>query len=266
MEYKSVIVKKEGHIATIILNRPQALNSLNGDLIEDLPRALDEVSLDDKMRVMILTGAGRAFSAGGDIKEGGPERALAKMKPEMVRMTLRRQVQKISKRLATIDIPTIAMMNGVAAGAGFDWAVTCDFRIGSEKSRFKVAFTSLAVVSPDGGLWHLPRLVGIEKAKELLFTDSMVEAEEAYRIGLLTRLVKHEDLEKETMAFAARIAKGPPTAIKLAKLIVNKAPQHDMETSLEMAALAQAINLPSEDHEEGVQAFSQKREAVFRGV
>lgn len=266
MEYKSVIVRKEGHIATIVLNRPQALNSLNNDLMNDLPAALEDVALDDNMRVMVITGSGRAFSAGGDIKEGGPERALAKMKPEAIRMTLRRGAQKICKRLMNMEIPTIAMMNGVAAGAGFDWAVACDFRIGSEKSRFKVAFTSLAVVSPDGGLWLLPRIVGLTKAKELLFTDSMVEADEAHRIGLLNKLVKHEDLESETMAFAAKIAKGPPTAIKLAKLIVNRSPQLDPDTSLEMAALAQAINLPSADHEEGVRAFSERREPVFRGV
>lgn len=266
MEFKYIILKKEDNIVTLILNRPERLNAVNEEVFAEMNAALDEVARDPEARVFIITGAGRAFCAGADISSGeSRERIMEIGNPAEQRSHLRRGPQTVIKKLHGLEIPTIAMVNGAAVGAGFDFALACDIRIGSETARFRVAFTTIGLVPGTGGAWFLPRIVGIGRAAELLFSGDFIDAKEAERIGILNRVVPPEDLEKETMALARRLAANPPLALKLDKYLMYKGLEVDLDTALEMAATAQTICLASEDHREGVAAFREKRQPVFKG-
>ena len=167
--------------------------------------------------------------------------------------------------LQNLDKPTIAMVNGDAVGAGFDLALACDMRIGSPKTRFMMAYTRMAVIPDLGGTWFLPRIVGISKALELIFTADFCNAEEAYRIGLLNKLVSVEQLEDETKALANKLAKGPPIAYRLSKWQVYKGLEMDLETALVSLAPWIPLLIASEDYKEAVSAFVQKRPPEFKG-
>lgn len=267
MNYKTIILKKDGHIATIVLNRPQALNAITAEMIEEIKAALAEMAQDSEMRVLVLTGAGRGFCAGADLKVGGiksaevPEEATL----EETRRILSSGLQEVTRRLRNLEIPTIAMVNGPCVGLGFEWALACDLRIGSEKAKFMVAFTKVGVIPGAGGHWLMPRIIGIAKAAELIFTGDLIDAEEAQKIGILNRLVPAPDLEKETMALAQKIANNPPIALRLDKMLLNKSFEIDLETTLQMIAALQTMLISSEDWKEGLTAFREGRKPFFRG-
>lgn len=265
MDYKTIIYKVDGHIATITLNRPDRLNAYNNDLLRELMDAIDAVRKDDEVRVLVLTGAGKGFCAGGDIQVGGIQSELVAVSPEERRQEIRHGLQDITRRLHHLEIPTIAMVNGAAAGVGFDWALACDIRIGSENTRMSVAFTKIGVTPGTGGAWLLPRVVGIPKAAELIFTSDILDAAEAGRIGLLNKVVPAGELEKETMALARRIAENPPVALRMAKMQLYRGLGMDLDTALEVIAACQGVAMSTEDHKEGVMAFRQKRKPIFRG-
>ena len=265
MDFETIILKKEEGIATLILNRPERGNALNRQMCDELAVALDEVARDKEMRVLILTGAGRGFCGGGDISEMGESSIYTQWEAETMRQYIRQIVQRITLSLRRLEIPTIAMVNGFAVGSGFDYACACDIRIGSEKARFAIAFIRVGLAPETGGGYLLPRVVGLSKALEILYTGKWVDAKEAERIGLLNKLVSAEDLERETMKLARQLAKAPPISIRLTKQLVNKGLGTDLETALEMAAAYQAIVMNSEDHREGVAAWREKREAVYQG-
>jgi enoyl-CoA hydratase/carnithine racemase len=232
----------------------------------DLCDALDDLSNDEEVRVVILTGAGRTFCAGGDFsKENTQAQAPRRASLEAIRTDLKAGPQRAIRKLHTLPKPTIAMVNGAAVGLGFDLALACDMRVGSEKARFRVAFTRMAAVPGDGGAWLLPRIIGLPKAIQLTFTGDTVEAEEAYKLGVLNELVKHEELEEKTMALANKVAQGPALAIRLDKMLLYRSAGADLDTAMELAAFAQGICLTSEDHKEAVSAFQEKREPVFKG-
>ena len=267
--YSTILVEKrhdEG-IAVVTLNRPDRLNAINSDMQRELGDALEEIDRDDEMRVLVLTGAGRAFCAGADVGRmaGGGGAHDAQRGAEEVRRGFR-GAQRLILGLQRMEKPTIAMINGVAVGAGFDLACACDLRTGSPASRFMVAFVRLGLFPGYGGTWLYPRALGsIPKAAELLFTGDWLEAEEAHRHGLLNRLTSAEELQEETMGLARRIAQGPPIAIRLAKMLLYWGLEFDLETALLMSATAETITLTSEDHREGVAAFREKRQPNFRG-
>jgi enoyl-CoA hydratase/carnithine racemase len=267
MDFKTIIFKREGHIGTIVLNRPEVLNAVTAEMIEEIKTALEQVAKNNEIRVLVLTGAGRGFCAGADIKVGGmksaeiPEDATL----EEARDMLSSGLQEVTRRLQRLEMPTIAMVNGVAAGLGFEWALACDLRIGSENARFMVAFTRIGAVPGAGGPWLMPRIVGMAKAAELIFTGDLIEAEEAERIGILNRLVSAQDLEKETTALAQKIANNPPIAIRMDKMLLNRSFEIDLDTALQMIAALQPILLSTEDWAEGVTAFREGRKPVFRG-
>lgn len=266
MAYETVILKREGNIATLILNRPERLNALNEQVFAEMNAALDEVEEDESIQLLVLTGAGRAFSAGADLKrDAGRESVLDESRPEVIRNHLRKGPQAVARKLQNLSKPTIAMVNGAAAGAGFSLALACDMRTGCENTRFNVAFTRIGLVPGPGDPWFLPRIVGLGKAAELLFTGDFINAEDAARCGLLNRLVPAADLERETMVLARRIADGPPLSHRLNKLALYKGLDSDLDTILEFIAVGQAICIPSHDHKEGVAAFREKRQAVFKG-
>lgn len=271
-EFEAIILDKdtESHIARITLNRPERLNAINRQMGEELAEAIEDVAADDKIHVLILTGVGRAFCAGADTggMAGGQEQGphSGERSAEEVRRGFRTP-QRMILGLQRMEKPTIAMINGVAVGAGFDLACACDIRIGSPAARFMVAFVRIGLFPGYGGTWLYARALGsIGKAAELLFTGDFLEAEEARQYGLLNHLVSAEELEPFTMDMAQKIAKGPPIAIRLAKLMLYKGLEFDLETAMQMAAAAETITLTSQDHREGVAAFREKRPARYEGV
>jgi 2-(1,2-epoxy-1,2-dihydrophenyl)acetyl-CoA isomerase len=277
MEFKYILLKKEGAIATIVLNRPEKLNALNYWAYSELIKALDEVAEDEDVRVLVLTGSGRAFCTGADfrfrdVKEGKFERVGAEaedMGPGKGKIYSGRLVpipgQAVIK-LYKFDKPTIAMVNGDAVGNGWGLAIACDLRVGSYNARFMNAFGRLGLIPGPGDGWLLMQVVGPSKALEYLLTNDFLNAEEAYRIGVLNKLVPPDDLERETMAFARKIADGPPLMQRFAKLYVQKAIGiSDLETAIQFAFLCDSILLRTEDHDEAIRAFAEKRMPIFKG-
>jgi len=266
MDFDSIILKKADRIATITLNRPERMNAINAQMERELLQALADVADDDDIRVVVLAAAGRAFCSGADISvfpQWAEETETGSI--DTMRRYLRGGFQKIPLMLQKMEKPTIAMINGAAVGAGCDFAFACDMRVGSENARFRNGFVRIGLIPGAGGTWLYTRLMGLGRGLEFLFTGDFLEAEEAYRIGVLNKLVPADDLEKETMELAHKIAKGPPIAIGLSKMQAYEALQTDLETALQMAAACQAICFSTEDNREGVNAFRQKREAEFKG-
>ncbi len=268
MNYQTIILEKRGNVATITLNRPEKLNAISHQMTSELISALDDVDEDDEMRVLVITGTGRGFCSGADVggMVSGTERGTGTARGmEEIRQELSQSAGRVIPKLQKMQKPTIAMINGAAVGAGFDLALACDLRVGSENARFMNAFVRIGLFPGWGGTWLYPRAMGLGKALEFLFTGDFMEAKEAERLGVLNRLVPADELEKETMALALKIANGPPLAMRLAKLQVYKGLGMDLETALQMAAACETITLSSEDHKEGVAAFREKRQATFRG-
>lgn len=259
MGYETIIYRKADKVARITLNRPEVLNALNGQMLMELPEAVAEAAKDDDVRAVIITGSGRGFCAGGDHRHietltGSSEGAADFSFSEKVILGL----QRMGK-------PTIAMVNGPAVGGGFDIALACDMRIGSENARFMVAFTRIGLVPGSGSGWMLPRVVGLSKACRIIFTGDLVDAEEAYRMGLLDWLVPSDRLEEEAMALAGRLAQGPPIALSFDKMVIYKGLSSDFETTLKLGTTCEGLCLRTEDFKEGIKAFAEKRQAVFRG-
>lgn len=268
MKFETVILKKEGHVATIILNRPQMLNAITAQMFEELIAALKDVNDDENIRVMVLTGAGKAFCSSLDIKEAKAEvgkRLLPDMGIEELRQFARHNPQKVTVGIRNMEKPTIAMVNGLAIADGFDWVLACDIRIGSENARFMNGFGRMALFPNTGATWLYPRAMALSKALELMYTGDWVEAQEAYQIGILNKVVSPDQLEKVTMELARKIAKGPPIAIRLMKMQTYKGLEMGLETALELAADGEIMCMFTQDHVEAVSAFLEKREPVFKG-
>jgi 2-(1,2-epoxy-1,2-dihydrophenyl)acetyl-CoA isomerase len=227
----------------------------------ELLAALDELESDPGTRVLILTGAGGHFSAGGDVKTMAARRQTA--------AEGRARVESLNRfviRLFEYPKPTIAMVDGFAVGAGCNIALGCDLVIASDRARFGEVFARIGLVPDGGGTWLLPRLVGLAKAKELVFSADIIDAAEALRIGLVNRVVRAAELESQTHALATRIAAGPPNALSLAKALLNRSATVDLATALGFEAYAQAQTITTDDHAEGVRAFLEKRPPRFTGA
>lgn len=266
MDFETIILKKEEHIATITLNRPERMNAVNSQMERELVEALADVAGDDDIRVVVLAAAGRAFCSGADIgifSQWTEETEAGSI--DTMRRYLRGGFQKIPLILQKMEKPTIAMVNGAAVGAGCDFTFACDMRVGSENAQFRNGFVRIGLIPGAGGTWLYTRLMGLGRGLEFLFTGDFLKAEEAYRIGVLNKLVPAAELEKETMKLARKIAKGPSVAIQLSKMQAYEALHTDMETALNLAAACQAICFSTEDNREGVDAFIQKREPEFKG-
>lgn len=263
MDYQDIIYTKQEGIATITLNRPDKMNAFTPEMMDNIYRAVEDVRSDKEVRVLIITGTGRSFCSGADVKAmakrfnqpgGGEERRI----PEAERVLLYVLFQKCEK-------PIIAAVNGVAVGGGLDLACACDIRVASDRARFAELFIRRGMIPASGGTYFLPRLVGIDKALELIWTGDMIDAREAERIGLVTMVVPHEELESATLELAEKLAKGPSLAIQTAKRVVYEGLDMDLESTLKHVAAAVREITQTKDHEEGAKAFVEKREPVFRG-
>jgi len=260
MGYKALLVDRVDGIATLTMNRPEARNALDIQMREDLVSALDEIERDPAARVVVLTGAGGHFSAGGDVKSMAARRHSPVEGRERVEM-----LNRFVLRLFNFPKPTIAMVDGFAVGAGCNIALGCDMIIASDRAKFGEVFLKIGLVPDGGGTWLLQRLVGLAKAKEMVLTAEIIDAAEALRIGLVNRVVPAVELETTTRALAGRIATGPPLAATLAKSLLNRAATVDLAAALEGEAFGQSNAISSEDHAEGVRAFLEKRAPKFQG-
>ena len=267
MEFQTILVEKRDHIAKVTLNRPERLNAINERMFDELNAALEEIGSDSDVRVMVLTGAGRAFCASVDIKDmrQGEDRLMSQWSSYQMREFIRSHPQRVTLQIHQMEKPTIAMVNGLAVGDGFDWVLACDIRIGCENSRFMNAFLQMALISNTGSAWLYPRALGINKALELLYTGDWLEAEDAYRFGVLNRLVPAERLEEETMAMAQRITERPPIPNRLVKGMVYRGLSQSLEEHLMGAADVEVLTLTSQDHKEALSAFLEKRKPLFKG-
>lgn len=246
-------------VLTLTLNRSEALNSFTIEMKEALLAALKDATRDKEVRVVVLTGAGRAFSAGQDLKERQAPGA-ADLGTE-----LRTRYNPIILAMRRLEKPIIGAINGVTAGAGISVALACDIRIAAESASFIEVFGRVGLVPDTGSTWFLPRLVGYAKAAEMIFSTDPVDAVTAERIGLVNRVVPDDRLMDETTALAAKLAQSAPLALGLAKRALNRALDSGLEEALEYEAQLQSIAGRSADHAEGVAAFVEKRPARFSG-
>src|SRR5215813_7395930 len=259
MSYETLIVDQSGTIATITLNRPDARNALDFVMRRELLDALDEIEANPAARVVILTGAGGHFCAGGDVKNMRQRQGAA---DGQVRVGL---LNRAVLRLVNFPLPTIAMVDGYAVGAGSNLALCCDLIVASDRAKFGELFCKIGLVVDGGGTWLLSRVIGLARAKELIFTADIIDAAEAARIGLVNRVVPAAELQAATRALAEKIAGGPPAVLRMAKHMVNRAATSDLAAALDLEAFSQGIAISSEDHQEGLAAFFEKRPPKFTG-
>lgn len=259
MADSTVLVEKKSGITTITLNRPEAMNSLNQELVDDLIAALSAVKEDPETRAVILTGAGKAFSAGGDLFY------LASLTDPVKAHRFIGQAGKIIALIMEMEKPVIAMVNGVAAGAGFNMAMACDIMIAAKSAKFAQSFSKVGLVPDCGGFYLLPRFVGMHKAKELMFTADLIDAETALNLGILNSIADDAELADTVHKLAGRLAAGAPVALSFIKKMVNRSGNLDLESTLAFEEDLQCICMQTADHQEGVKAFKEKRTPAFLG-
>jgi 2-(1,2-epoxy-1,2-dihydrophenyl)acetyl-CoA isomerase len=267
MPYETLLYEVKVGVATITLNRPAVLNAISPQMIEELQAVLNTIRDDATVRAVVLTGAGRGFCAGADLK------ARQRVKPTEAPADahhagaerLRRTYNPLILAIRTIEKPFLAAVNGVAAGAGCNLALACDIVLASNEARFGNVFVRIGLIPDCGGHFLLPRLVGFHKAAELMFTGDIIDAQEAEHLGLINRVVPHAELAQQARELAERLARGPTRAIGLCKRTLNVGMTADLAAVLEAEAEGQGLARQTEDHWEGVQAFLEKRPARFSG-
>ncbi|RKD20905.1 enoyl-CoA hydratase [Caminicella sporogenes DSM 14501] len=257
MELKYLLFEKKENVAVIKFNRPKALNALNTEVLEELDKLIDCIKNDEQIYVAIFTGEGKAFVAGADISEMANFNA-----DEGRRFSI--LGQRVFRKLELMEKPVIAAVNGYALGGGCEFAIACDIRVASEKAKFGQPEVTLGIIPGFAGTQRLSRLVGIAKAKELIFTGDMIDAEEAKRIGLVNKVVPHEKLMEESMNLAKKICERAQLAIRYSKMAINKGLDVDLDSGNDIEASYFGLCFATEDQKEGMKAFLEKRKAEFK--
>jgi 2-(1,2-epoxy-1,2-dihydrophenyl)acetyl-CoA isomerase len=258
VSHNTIIYEKDNGVGTLTLNRPQSLNAFVPEMNQEVLGALKDAERDKEVRCLVITGAGRAFCAGQDLKGRTPEQKGS------LGDSLREKYNPMIRQIRQMETIVIAAVNGVAAGAGCNLALACDLRVASEEAKFIQSFVRVGLAPDSGGSFILPRLVGVSKAMELLLLGDPVDAQEAQRIGLVARVFASADFAKSTREIAERVARAP-RGIGLIKRAVNHAMLRETEADLEYEAYLQEIAGRSADYDEGVRAFLEKRTPVFTG-
>ncbi|SFR07885.1 enoyl-CoA hydratase-related protein [Desulfoscipio geothermicus] len=259
MEYETIKLTREGHVAVMAFNRPQALNALSTQMARDILACLDEMEQDDEIFAAVLTGEGdRAFCVGADLKE----------RKNMTKDQMRKQralFVRAFTAMAEFSKPLVAAVNGFALGGGTEFALCCDFIIASEKATFGLPEVGLAVIPGGGGTQLLPRAIGRNRAKELIFTGRKISAREAYELGLANYVVPADNLMEKTMEIMLEITKNGPIALRQAKKAINLGVELELHTALALEADCHLVCLATEDRDEGLLAFNEKRKPVYKG-
>jgi 2-(1,2-epoxy-1,2-dihydrophenyl)acetyl-CoA isomerase len=273
MSYEAILYETRGPVAIITLNRPERLNAIGAAVREEVHAAIQAAHQDDAVRAAVITGAGKGFCSGADLSgaaariAGGGAGAIPAPTAHADRLDEMGWVGRWAKRFGHFDKPLIAAVNGVAAGAGMSMALACDLRVGSTAARFKTVFIERNL-SPDSGMsYFLPRIVGYSRAADLIFSSRAVNAEEAYRIGLLDRLVAPERLMDEAISLAQEMAQWPPLALRMSKRVL----QHNQDAGFEDALRYESVCLgfarkATSDTRESIAAFAEKRKGVYTGA
>src|SRR5438874_8230579 len=263
MSYECLLYEAKDQVATLTLNRPDRLNALGGSLREDLMAALTHAIDDADVAVIVITGAGKGFCAGGDVKAMQDANAAGRARPLLDRVAPSRDRTVLLMRDS--PKPLIAAVNGAAAGAGMNLALACDIRLASSAAKFSQAFVKRGLHPDWGGTYFLPRIVGMAKACELIFTGALIDAAEALRLGIVSQVLAPEELLPAAQTLARAIAAGPPIAIRLARRGLYRNAESDLRTALEYETFAQNACFETEDATEGIRAFVEKRAPQFRG-
>ena len=264
MDYETILMEKSDGVATITLNRPQTLNAWDQQMGLEVTAALDDIRGDSDARVVIMTGAGRGFSSGADMAHLAQ---VAEHRSHLGSLTNREaSIVSVALQMRRLEKPVIGAINGVTAGGGFGIALACDLRIASDKAQFSQVFVRRGLVPDVGSTFFLPKLIGVEKALELIFTGDLISAQEAVEIGLVSRVFPHDDLMAETMKLAKKLATGPPIAMGLAKRAVYQGMESsDLPSHLDLELSFNSLCFFTEDFREGVKSFMEKRPPEFKG-
>ena len=254
MAYENIIFEKEESIAIITFNRPEAMNALNNQTRAEFGQAIEDVAMDDAIKVLILTGSGKAFVAGSDIKEFNETTPFAA-----------HNIKRLGEMVEKLEKPVIAAVNGFCLGGGNEIAMGCDIIIASEKAKFGQTEINIGIIPGGGGTQRLPRLIGVCRAKELIYTGDIIRAEEADRLGLVNRVVPMDELMPAAKELAKKIAAKSAAALKLAKTAINRGMQTNLESGLKYEYELYSLSLSLEDKLEGVNAFLEKRAPKFVG-
>jgi enoyl-CoA hydratase len=262
MKYQTIKLEQADGVAIITLNAPDKLNSLSWKMMREITRACDEIEGGGKARVVVIAGAGRAFCAGADLED---LQKTVSLKPAQREPNLKAWF-KLVWRVRSVELPTIAAVHGAALGGGFALAIACDIRIASDDARVGSVFVQRGASSADMGMsWVLPRIVGAGWAAELMFTGDIIDAAKSERIGLFNRVVPRDQLMQATMELASKLAAGPPLGLRFTKRALNRSVWEGLQSQLEYESATQTLTFFSEDFQEGVKSFYEKRKPVFRG-
>ena len=270
-----LLYQKDGYLARIILNRPEKYNAFSLPMIRKWAEALQDAQDDQTIRVIVVTAKGKAFSTGGDIDAmlagkgfvGGDDQGEAWGDKAIDRKrALTNHIHKIALTLETMDKPVICGINGIAVGAGLDMALMCDIRVAAEDAKLSAGYVKVGIVPGDGGAFYMPRLVGVAKALEILWTGDFISAHEAEKIGMVNKVVPALELEQATLEMARKIADSPPVCVQMIKRAVYSAQRtNDLRTALDLISSQMAIVTEMSDHKEGLSALKEKRKPIFTG-
>ncbi|MBC74639.1 MAG: 3-hxdroxyacyl-CoA dehydrogenase [Halobacteriovoraceae bacterium] len=262
MKFSKIILEKNDHIAKITLNRPESSNALDEEMIEELTSALTDLDIDNNIRCILLTGAGKHFCAGGDVKKMLNKEGMFAGEPNELRERYKRGIQQIPLTFERLSTPVVAVVNGAAIGAGLDLACMCDIRVSSTRAKFGETFAKLGLIPGDGGTWFLQRVVGYSKAVEMTLTANIYDSEEALKMNLVSYV--GEDFEDKALELATQISSNAPIAVQMAKRSIQHARNSSLQEALDLLAAYQGISQRTEDHFEGLQSLVQKSQSKFK--
>ena len=262
----SVLYAQDGGVVTLTLNEPETRNAISPAIVEALVGHCERINRDMSVACVVVTGAGKGFSSGGNVKEMRDRAGLFAGSPAEIRRGYQNGIQRIPMAFHALEVPTIAAVNGHAVGAGCDLSLMCDIRIAADDAQFAESFLRVGLVPGDGGAWFLPRIVGLSRAYQMTFTGEFVTAQKALEWGLVSEVVPRAELMGAAMALAKRIAAQPPHSLRLSKKLLREAMALSLANSLEMAAGMQALVQHTADQQEAVTAFFEKRPPRFKGA
>lgn len=266
MSDRPVLYDQDGFVVTLTLNRPSTRNALTEmEVVDALVASLEQAQADSSVRAIVLTGAGSAFSSGGNIKHMRDEVGTFAGGAGHIRENYRRGIQRIPKAFHELDVPCIAAVNGPAYGAGCDLALMCDIRIAAESAVFAESFAKVGIIPGDGGAWLLPRAIGQSRACEMIFTGKAIDAQRAGEWGLVSRVVPDGELMETALSLAREIAGNPPDVLRMSKRLVREGQRMDLPSLLELSAAFQGIAHRTADHREALAAAFERRTAIFTG-